>query len=122
MKKLAVIICACLISNAAISENQGIKDANYRLSASASDSDSGNRMSISGGVRLPIADYTGATIIGRYSDFNGNNNYIDSSTNSASLGLFFRKYDLGIINATYGYSKTEVDTTITSSKNSIFLI
>lgn len=119
MKKLAVIIGACLISNAAIAENKGIEDTNYSVSTSASDSDSGNRMSISGKVRLPIADYTGATIIGRYSDFNGNNNYIDSLTNSASLGVFFRKYDLGIINATYGYSQTEADTTITSSKKSI---
>lgn len=119
MKKLAIIIGMNFVSYEAIAENQGIEETNYSVSASVSDSDSGNRMSISGSVRLPIADFTGASISGRYTDFDGDNNYIDSSTNSFSLGVFVRDYDLGIINASYEYSRTESDSAFSNSNNSV---
>ncbi len=119
MIKYVVVIGVFFISNAAIAENQGIAETNYGVSASVLDSDSGDRISISGRVRLPIADYTGASIGGRYSNLSGDNNFLDSSTSAMSLGVFFRKYDLGIISANYYYSQTEVDSSIEELKHSI---
>lgn len=109
MKKLAVILGVFFVSNVAMAGNQVIEETNYRLSGSVSDSDSGNQMSVTGNVRLPLAEYIGASITGGYSDFNGKNSYIDSSTESASLGLFVRKYNLGVINVSYGSSQSKVD-------------
>jgi len=119
MKKYVVFVGALCLSSTAVAENQGIEKANYGVSGSISDADSGSRMSFAGQARVPVAKYTGASITGRYSNFNGKNNYIDSSTKSVALSIFARDYDLGIINAGYGYSRTEADSAIVNSKNSI---
>ncbi|MGD9169959.1 MAG: hypothetical protein PVI97_07855 [Candidatus Thiodiazotropha sp.] len=118
-RNLVIIIGACFVSNAVIAENQGIEETNYELSATISDSDVGNTLSIKGGIRLPIAGYAGASISASYSDFNGENSYVDSSDNSVFLGVFFRKYDLGIINVNYGYYRSEVDSPLGNLKDSI---
>jgi len=119
MKRCVVFFGALCLSGAAVAENPGIEKTNYSISGSVSDADRGSSVSLAGQARVPIANYTGASITGRYSDFNGKNNYIDSSTNSVTLGVFVRDYDLGIINASYGYSRTESDSSISNSKNSI---
>ena len=119
MRKYIVILVALCLSSVAIADNQGIKNRNYSLATSISDSDSGNRLSIFGSVRLPIANYIGATFTGRLSEFDGQNNYIDSSSNSVTLGVFLRKLELGIIYASYSYSKTEMNSSVSDSKNNI---
>ncbi|WP_428253067.1 hypothetical protein [Gynuella sp.] len=117
MKRYLVFFSTLCLFSAAVAENRGIEETNYSVLGSVSDADSGSRMSLTGLARVPITNYTGASITGRYSDFNGKNSYIDSSTNSFGLGVFVRDYDLGIINASYVYSRTEADSS--NSKNSI---
>lgn len=113
MNKYVVILGACCcLSNVVLAEEQGIEDTNYRLSASVSAFDSGNNRSLSGEARFPIANYIGASITGRYLDFDGKNEYIDSSTSSVDLGIFLRKYDLGVININYDYSRLEADLSV----------
>jgi hypothetical protein len=122
MKKYAVILTALCLPGTTMAENLGIEKMNFALSALTSDSDIGNEISVSGRARFPLAGHFGASISGKYSDFNGKNGYLDSSTNFASLGIFVRKFDLGIINATYDYSRSEFDPTFDNSKKSIHTI
>jgi hypothetical protein len=119
MKRFLVFFSTLCLFSTAVAENRGIEETNYSLFGSISDEDNGSSMSLAGQARFPIANYTGANIIVGYSDFNGKNNYIDSSTNSFGLGVFIRDYDLGIINASYMYSQSESDSSISNLKNNI---
>lgn len=119
MKQYVVVLAVFCLATNVVAENKGIEHTNFSLSTSASHSDSGNLVSVFAGIRLPIAKYTGASLSGGYSDFNAKNNYIDSSNNSATLGLFVRKYDLGIINASYRYSRSRQDSTFVNLNNTL---
>lgn len=119
MKKHAVIVMALCLPGSAMAENLGIEKMNFFLSASTSESDAGNRISLDGSARFPLSGHFGASITGRYSDFNGKSDYIDSSNYATYLGIFYRKYDLWMISADYGYSRFEPDSTFGNSKNSL---
>jgi len=119
VKKVIIIIAIFCFSEFSLAESGGVESRNFSISTSASNSDIGNRVSVSGGVRFPLVYYTGVSITGRYSNFFGKNNYIDSSNYSGSFGVFLRKYNLGILNARYGYSRTKSDFEGRNSKNSI---
>ncbi len=118
MKRYIVFFSTLCLFSAAVAENRGIEETNYRVFGLVSDADSGSSMTLAGHTRVPVTNYTGASITVGYSDFNGTNNYIDSSTNSFGLGVFVRDYDLGIINLSYMYSRTEWDSSILNSEDS----
>lgn len=120
MKRLfisAILIFLPMIASA--EKLEGIEGSNYQASFSGNDSDNGSRLSLRGEARFPVANYTGMSFNAGLSEFNGDNNSIDSSNKSIGLGLFIRKYDLGIINADYRYSETEADIPSGTLKNDL---
>ena len=115
------IVFIVLVSTPAIlfGGTAGIEGRNYQISISGSDSDIGNRYSFSGQARLPVANYTGVTLRGSFAEFNGKNNYIDSTSRSIGLGAFIRNYDYGIVNIGYMHTSSEHDSWSGSKESSI---
>jgi len=110
MKQLvisAILIFLPMIVSAEKSE--GIESSNYKTSFSINDSDNGSILSLRGKARFPVANYTGISLNAGLSEFDGDNNFIDTSIKSIGLGAFIRKYDLGIIEAAYSYSEVKAD-------------
>lgn len=108
MKKL--LLATLLITPViAFGKPGGIEASNYTAAFSATDTEIGNVYSLYGDIRLPVADYVGATlnISGTKSAYD--EPYFDSTTAAAGVGLLFRKYDLGSIEIGYGYSDTDYD-------------
>ncbi len=95
----------------------GVEDSNYQVTISGTSSDYGNTARLSGGARFPVADNTGMSLSAGLTEFNGKNSFADSSSRLVGLGIFFRKYDLGIINAGYSYSESETDLVSGTKKN-----
>ena len=118
MKKLGVL-GLCFIPIIAFGEPSGIDNQNYTISTLGNNSDYGSRITLSGEARFPVIDYTGISLSANLEKFNGKNNYLDSSSKSVGLGVFLRKYDLGLIQAKYNYNESEADSTSISLKNSI---
>jgi hypothetical protein len=101
----------------AAEELGGIDDSNYKASISGNDSEAGNRLSLRGEARFPVTNYTGISLSASLSEFYGDNNYLDSSDKSIGLGVFLRKYDLGIVSARYIHTESEADIPSGTLKN-----
>jgi len=109
VKKIVLLIILLCFRFLLIADSSGIEEQNYRLSISGYDSEIGNSLSLSGSARFPVADYTGISLNAGLAEFNGKNSYVDSSGQAIGMDIFFRKYDLGIIQAGYNYGKSQSD-------------
>ena len=109
MKKFTSVVLACCLPTLNLFASPGIEATNYSVTGSFSSLDYGDTLSLSGQIRTPIADYTGFTFDAGFSEFDGDGNYLDTSTRSASMGLFVRRYDLGMIDLRYAYQSTDAD-------------
>ncbi|MEJ2591336.1 MAG: hypothetical protein P8178_08040 [Candidatus Thiodiazotropha sp.] len=106
MKGSAVSFLTILVVMPAFAENPAVEAANYAVSAALSNGDIGDSYGLSATARFPLVDYTGASVSGQYAEFKGADNYIDSSSRSAALGLFIRKFDLGIVSLDYSHTRS----------------
>jgi len=109
MKNLAIIlflITAPIITSA---ESNGIEATNYSVSIATANSDAGNTFSVLGTIRSPLMNNIGISVNAGLSEFNGKNNYIDSSGEFIGLDVFIREYNLGLIELGYNYRKSDYD-------------
>jgi hypothetical protein len=106
LKGFTVSVLAMLAAMPAFAENPAVEAANYAVSAALSNGDIGDSYGLSATARFPLVDYVGASVSGQYAEFKGADNYIDSSSRSAALGLFIRQFDLGIVSLDYGHARS----------------
>lgn len=106
LKGFTVSVLTMLAAMPAFAANPAVEAANYAVSAALSNGDIGDSYRLSATARFPLVDYAGASVSGHYAEFKGADNYIDSSSRSAALGLFVRKFDLGIVSMDYGHTRS----------------
>lgn len=109
MKSLGIYLLLITFPIITSAESNGIEATNYRVSASVLNSDAGNVFGLSAAIRTPLMKNIGVSLNAGLSEFNGNNNYIDSSGESIGLDVFIREYNLGLIQLGYNYSKSDYD-------------
>lgn len=109
MKRLLILATLVFLPIIATAEKlEGIEGSNYKVSFSGDDSDNGSGLSLGYEARFPVANYTGMSLNARLSEFDGDGNSLDSSNKSIGLGVFLRKYALGIVNANYSHSEAGI--------------
>lgn len=113
---LALIVCFPIASFA---EKAGIENRNYNIGVSGSGTEHGNSYALLAIARTPVAAYTGMFLSGNASAFKGKSSYLDSTSQSVGVGVFFRKYKFGTIGASYGYTKMETDAGAQNIKGNI---
>ncbi len=115
MYKFAGTVLSFFMMSMAFAQNQGVEATNYSLEISAIDTDYRRSLELDVSARFPIYGYVGGQISGEISDYNGKDNYLDSSSYSGSFDLFMKKHDVGVITASFGRTHAETDSTYINS-------
>jgi hypothetical protein len=93
----------------AVGGSGGIEEGNSLVSVTGMDSTMGNSFLLSGEARFPVSAYTGMWIDAGISAFSGKNAFVDSTTKQAGVGVLARKYELGILQASFTHGELEYD-------------
>lgn len=109
MKILGSAIVFIAVTSNVYASNEGIKETNASVSLSNSYADYGNNTHIVSSLRLPVYRQLGVNVGAGYSEFNGNNDFIDSHSTWYQTGLIYKKSDLGSLELSYEKLTTKTD-------------
>ena len=114
MKIVVLILLSVCMSNINASEEseeseKAVEELNYSVATSFKDFDYGERYLFNGSVYTPLYRYLGGSISLSYSEFKGDDNYIDSKYSRIEFGLFARKSSVGKLGFKVLSNKTMYD-------------
>ena len=107
--RTSICMLAMLLPSIVSAGEGGIMESNGSIMAMFSDSNHYSHAGIGLGYRLPVGDYGGVVFAAAVTDTNGKDSYLNSTGQAAGVEAFLRKYDMGLVSASYSHGEVKAD-------------